>query len=63
MDVKTLQKQYKLQQLKQKRKIRLLQLLVLIGLFLFWELATRYRILDPLIFSSPIGVTKLFITK
>ena len=63
MDVKTLQKQYKSQQLQQKRKIRLLQLLVLIGLFLFWELATRYRVLDPLIFSSPTAVTKLFITK
>ena len=63
MDVKILQEQYRSKQLQQKRKIRLLQLLVLIGLFLFWELATRYRLLDPLIFSSPTGVTKLFLTK
>lgn len=63
MDIKTLQKQYKSQQLQKKRKIQLLQLLVLIGLFLFWELATRYRLLDPLIFSSPTAVAKLFTTK
>ena len=53
MDVKTLQKQFKLQQLQQKRKIRVFQWLLLIGLFLIWELATRYRLLDPLIFTSP----------
>ena len=63
MDVKTLQKQFNLQKLQQKRKIRLFQWLLLIGLFLIWEIATRYRILDPLIFSSPTAVTKLFITK
>lgn len=63
MDIQTLQKQFKRKQLLEKRKIRLLQLLLLVALFLFWELATRYRLLDPLIFSSPSAVAQLFKTK
>ncbi len=63
MDIEALQKQYKRQKLLETRKIRALQLLLLFALFLFWELATRYRLLDPLIFSSPSAVAQLFTKK
>lgn len=63
MDVKILQEQHNRKQRLETRKIRILQLLLLVALFAFWELTTRYRILDPLIFSSPVAVAKLFATK
>ena len=63
MDIEHLQQQYKQKKLLEKRKIRLLQLLLLIALLLFWELMTYFRLLDPLIFSSPRAVAQLFTTK
>ncbi|MEG0473657.1 MAG: ABC transporter permease, partial [Solibacillus sp.] len=63
MDTETLHEQYKRKQLSEKRKIRLFQLLLLVLLFLFWQITTHFRILDPLIFSSPLAVAKLFVTK
>lgn len=39
------------------------QLIILVMFFLVWELASRYRYIDPLLFSSPTKVTQLIITK
>lgn len=63
MDIQTLQNQFNRKRQLETRKIRLLQWLLLIALFVFWELATRYRLLDPLIFSSPVAVMKLLSVK
>lgn len=48
---------------RESKIIYSLQLLILVAFFLVWELASRYRYIDPLLFSSPTKVTKLIITK
>ncbi|MGN7479405.1 ABC transporter permease [Solibacillus silvestris] len=63
MKIEQLQQQFKQQQQHEKRKIFAFQFLLLLGLLLFWEITTHFRILDPLIFSSPRAVGSLFITK
>lgn len=63
MDTKTLHEQFKKDRKRKARQIQLFQLLILIALFASWEVTTHFRILDPLIFSSPHSVAKLFITK
>lgn len=63
MTIEQLQQQYKSARRRHKRKILLFQVLLLIGVLLFWQLATQFRLLDPLIFSSPQAVATLFMTK
>ncbi len=41
-----------------KRKIRISQLVILIGFIAFWEVSTHLGIVDPFIFSSPSRVVK-----
>ncbi|WP_018663998.1 ABC transporter permease [Heyndrickxia acidiproducens] len=48
---------------KEKRKVRFYQLLILVLFFSFWEIASRYHWIDPLIFSSPVKVWALFADK
>ncbi|MGE7021785.1 ABC transporter permease [Solibacillus cecembensis] len=63
MDTETLHEQFKRKRRLESRKILLFQLLLLVLIFLFWQITTHYRILDPLIFSSPLAVAKLLVTK
>lgn len=63
MTIERLQQQYQSARRHHKRKILLFQALLLIGILLFWQLATQFRLLDPLIFSSPQAVATLFMTK
>lgn len=63
MTIEQLQQQYQNARRHHKRKILLFQALLLIGILLFWQLATQFRLLDPLIFSSPQAVATLFMTK
>ena len=63
MNIELQQKQFRHAQHRHKRKILLLQLLLLVGLLAFWQLATQFRLLDPLIFSSPGAVASLFMKK
>ena len=63
MIIEQLQQQYQSARRRHKRKILLFQVLLLIGVLLFWQLATQFRLLDPLIFSSPQAVAPLFMTK
>ncbi len=63
MDTKTLHEQFNAHQKRARTKIKILQLLLLVCLFITWEMTTYYRILDPLIFSSPTAVFQLFISK
>ncbi len=63
MDTARLHDEFKKQRKIESKKIKLYQLLLLVMLFVVWEVTTYYRILDPLIFSSPLSVGKLFVTK
>lgn len=63
MDTKTLHEQFKKTKKRQRQRILFIQLFILIALFITWEVTTHFRILDPLIFSSPSDVTKLFVSK
>lgn len=63
MIIEQLQQQYQSARRRHKRKILLFQVLLLIAILLFWQLATQFRLLDPLIFSSPQAVATLFMTK
>ncbi|MGK9184335.1 ABC transporter permease [Priestia filamentosa] len=48
---------------REKVYVRLFQLLILVSFFVLWEVGSRTKILDPLIFSSPVKVSELFIEK
>lgn len=50
---------YKRQLKKEKRIILLWQLLILVTFFTTWEFASRFYIIDPLLFSSPTKVATL----
>lgn len=63
MDSHKLHEQYKQKQQRAARKIIVWQWLILIILFCSWELASYLKWLDPLIFSSPLAVVQLFMTK
>ena len=63
MNDKQLHEQF-LQSLRtEKRWVRFYQLIILIAFFGLWELASRLRWIDPLIFSSPYKVVNLLIDK
>ncbi len=58
MDVSAAQKAYVKKYLSRMRRIRLYQLLILIGIIAFWEIGTHIGIIDTFIFSSPLRVVK-----
>ncbi|MBM7554772.1 ABC transporter permease [Thalassobacillus pellis] len=47
----------------EKRWIRIWQLVIFIAFFSLWELASKLKWIDPLLFSSPSKVWNLFIDK
>lgn len=47
----------------EKRMIFLWQWIIMIAFFTLWEVASRYYLIDPLLFSSPSKVSSLLITK
>ena len=63
MNIDLLQKQFRHARRRHKRKVILLQLVLLVSLLLTWQLATQFRLVDPLIFSSPQAVASLFLKK
>lgn len=63
MDPNKLHEAFTKQRQSETKKIRRIQLLLLITLFITWEITTHFRILDPLIFSSPLSVAQLFMSK
>lgn len=63
MDMERLHDEYKKERKRESKKIKLYQLLLLMILFIAWEVTTHFRILDPLIFSSPLTVFQLLVTK
>src|SRR5690625_2349818 len=48
---------------RRKRFVFIIQLALFISIIVLWELLSRYYIIDPLIFSSPTKVSKLFLEK
>ncbi|WP_420798996.1 ABC transporter permease [Paenisporosarcina cavernae] len=61
--MKTLHENFRQSQKQERKRIQFLQLFLLVALFATWEITTHYRLLDPLIFSSPLAVSKLFVSK
>lgn len=49
--------------LQEKRTVFLWQVSILICFFAFWEIASRFYWIDPLLFSSPSKIVQLLITK
>lgn len=62
MNIQKLHEQYKAKLVKEKRFVRFYQIVILIAFFFLWEIASRERWIDPLIFSSPSKIYKLFIS-
>lgn len=48
---------------RRKRFVLIVQITVFISIIVIWELLSRYYVIDPLIFSSPTKVAKLFVNK
>lgn len=63
MNTKILYDNYKKSLIKEKRLVRLYQLLIVLCFIGFWETASRNKWIDPLIFSSPSKIWGLFIEK
>ncbi|MGM9943485.1 MAG: ABC transporter permease [Lysinibacillus sp.] len=63
MNSKILHEQYKQSLIKEKRWIRFFQLLILVSFIGLWELASTFKWIDQLIFSSPSKIWVLFIEK
>lgn len=47
----------------EKHITRIYQLIIFASFFSLWELASHFRLIDPLIFSSPSAVCQLFVQK
>lgn len=63
MNIDQLHHKFKASLIREKRIVLFYQALILIIFFSLWELASRFKWIDPLIFSSPTRVWGLFITK
>ncbi|MBY6035099.1 ABC transporter permease [Fictibacillus nanhaiensis] len=48
---------------KEKRNIRIVQLLIFLSFFLLWEISSQYGWINPLLFSSPSKISQLFLEK
>ncbi|WP_370876004.1 ABC transporter permease [Evansella vedderi] len=48
---------------REKRFVRLTQLVIFVSFFAFWEIATSRHWIDPLIFSSPGRVWNMFLVR
>lgn len=60
---KQLYQKYKNNLKREKRIIFIWQALILVGFFGLWELASKWRWIDPLLFSSPTRVINLLMEK
>ena len=63
MNIHQLHHEFKVSLIKEKRWVRFYQALIFIVFFSSWEIASRLKWIDPLIFSSPTKVWQLFIIK
>lgn len=63
LKVDTLYNQYKEALIKEKKRVRLYQLIIFVLFFTGWELSSRMQWIDPLLFSSPTKILNLFFVK
>lgn len=63
MNTNLLYKNYKSNLRKEKWRIRLFQLALLLVFIGVWEVVSRLRYVDPLIFSAPSSIWSLFVEK
>ncbi|WP_110927324.1 ABC transporter permease [Bacillus massiliglaciei] len=63
MNIKQLHENYKAGLKKEKRFVRLWQLVLFLAFFSIWETASGLKWIDPLIFSSPSKVWQLLLDK
>lgn len=62
-NIKILHQHYLKQLNKEKRWVQFYQILILLAFFSFWEVASRFKWIDPLLFSSPSKIWDLFLEK
>lgn len=58
--IQSLHREYLAALRKERRVIRLWQTALLVAFFAVWEAASRFHWVDPLLFSSPSAIAKLF---
>ncbi|MCP8967562.1 ABC transporter permease [Ectobacillus sp. SYSU M60031] len=63
LDLSLLHRVYRKREARTKRFVVLLQVLLLAAFFSLWELASHLEWIDPLLFSSPSAIWKLFLEK
>ncbi|MEH6944663.1 ABC transporter permease [Bacillus sp. JJ722] len=63
LNIKSLHEKYRYGLRKEQKHVRFYQTFIFIFFFGFWELASRLSWIDPLIFSAPSQIGKLFIEK
>ncbi|NLJ97388.1 MAG: ABC transporter permease [Clostridiales bacterium] len=61
LNLSAAQKAFVRKHVVQQRRIRIFQIIILIGFIAFWEISTHIGIVDSFIFSSPSGVIKTMI--
>lgn len=61
--IQVLHAQYVASLRKEKRFVRLYQLIICVAFFALWEIASRNQWIDPLLFSSPSAIATLFVQK
>ncbi|USK84463.1 ABC transporter permease [Peribacillus asahii] len=63
LNIKQLHHDFKASLIREKRFVRLYQILIFLIFFSSWEIASRLQWINPLIFSSPTKVWRLFVIK
>lgn len=63
LKIDALYNQYKEALIKEKKQVRLYQLVIFIVFFTSWEVSSRLQWIDPLLFSSPSKIAHLFFEK
>ena len=61
LNVSAAQKAYVRKHVLQKRRIKIYQIIILVGFIAFWEISTHIGLVDSFIFSNPTGVIKTMI--
>ncbi|WAA13952.1 ABC transporter permease [Fervidibacillus halotolerans] len=62
MNIKLLHDEYKKALIRKRRQVLFFQMLIFLLFFALWELSSRLKWIDPLIFSSPSKIWDLFLS-
>lgn len=61
-DISEKQREFITSCIRQKRKIRVLQISIFLLFLIVWETATRFDVIDPFVFSSPSRMFECFVS-